>query len=60
MTLTGALGNDLPLFESGLIAVHPVDESGRTVLFVDRIRAIPPLASRDATVSVFQPMVQSF
>lgn len=53
MTLSGALADDKQLFESGLIAVHSRDNNGRTVLFVDRIRAIPPLATRDATVSEF-------
>lgn len=51
MSLTGAMAQDKDLFESGFIAVHPNDENGRTVVFVDRIRAIPPFATRDATVS---------
>jgi hypothetical protein len=51
MSLTGAMAQDKDLFESGFIAVHPNDENGRTVVFVDRIRATPPFATRDATVS---------
>ena len=51
MSLTGAMAQDKDLFESGFIAVHPNDDNGRTVIFVDRIRAIPPFATRDETVS---------
>jgi len=51
MNLSGAMDEDRELFESGLVAIHPKDDFGRVVLFVDRIRAILPLATRDATVS---------
>lgn len=44
---------DKTLLETGFLAVHPKDEHGRTVLFMDRIKAVAsPLATRDATVSL--------
>lgn len=51
MTLSGALAEDRSLFETGFLAIHPKDARGRNVLFIDRIRAVPPLASRNASVS---------
>jgi hypothetical protein len=51
MTLSGALADDKTLFETGILAFHPDDERGRNVLFLDRVRATPPLASREGTVS---------
>jgi hypothetical protein len=47
----GALAEDRGLLQSGFLAVHPKDENGRTVLSVDRIKAVLPFASRDAAVS---------
>lgn len=51
MSMTGAMAQDRDLFESGFIAVHHYDDHGRTVLFIDRVRAVPSFATRDATVS---------
>jgi hypothetical protein len=51
-TNNGALRDDVEIVQAGLLAIHPPDEKGRGVLFFDRIRAIPPLAERDAAVSI--------
>jgi hypothetical protein len=51
LTLSGALREDLEIIESGILAILPNDAKGRGVLFLDRIRAVPPLATRDAVVS---------
>lgn len=50
MSMTGAMAQDKDLFESGFIAIHHNDDHGRTVLFIDRVRAIPSFATRDATL----------
>ncbi len=50
MTLSGAIADDKELFESGFVAIHQKDENGRTVLFIDRIRVVPPSATRDPAV----------
>jgi hypothetical protein len=41
---------DLSIVEKGIVGVLPNDEHGRGVLYYDRIRAVPPLASRDGVV----------
>jgi hypothetical protein len=52
MTLdhNGALADDRKLLDSGFLSVHPNDERGRTVLAIDRIKVVPPFATRDAAV----------
>ena len=51
MSLYGALSNEHELIETGIFGILPNDQQGRGVLFFDRIRAIPPIASRDQVVS---------
>ena len=55
----GALGNDIKLLESGFLTVHGKDERGRTVFCIDRIKATPPFATRDAAVSNFVVMIKT-
>jgi len=55
----GALGDEINLLESGFLAVHSKDERGRTVLCIDRIKATPPFATRDAAVSTFVVMMKT-
>jgi hypothetical protein len=51
MTMASALREeDLRIIESDIIAILPNDEHGRGVLYYDRIRAVPPLASRNGVV----------
>ena len=38
--------------ESGILVILPNDERGRGVLCMDRIRAVPPIAPRDAVLRV--------
>ena len=52
LTLQGAFCDDHALIESGILSIMPHDTFGRGVLFFDRIRAIPPLATRQAMVRV--------
>ena len=53
LTMTGALAQDVEVIEAGIYAILPKDQKGRRgVLFLDRIRAIPPLAPREAVVSI--------
>jgi hypothetical protein len=49
----GALAEEYEIIETGIFAILPKDQKGRGVLFFDRIRAIPPLAPRDAVVCMF-------
>jgi hypothetical protein len=51
LTLGGALAQDAEVIETGIFAILRNDQKGRGVLFFDRIRAIPPLAPREAVVS---------
>jgi hypothetical protein len=51
MTLNGAMKEDCRVIQSGILSILPNDAHGRAVLFFDRIRAIPPLASRESVVS---------
>jgi hypothetical protein len=47
------LAQDVEVIEAGIYQILPKDQKGRGVLFFDRIRAIPPLASsREAVVSI--------
>jgi hypothetical protein len=50
MTLAGAMLDDLEALQKGFVVMLPQDEKGRGVLFYDRIRAIPSVASRDSVV----------
>jgi hypothetical protein len=52
LTMTGALAQDVEVIAAGIYQILPKDQKGRGVLFLDRIRAIPPLASREAVVSI--------
>jgi len=50
LDVDGALGEDRKLFETECITVNPKDDHGRTVLFLDRIKTVPPFGTRDAAV----------
>jgi hypothetical protein len=51
MAMAGALREeDLIIVEKDIVGVLPNDEHKRGVLYYDRIRAVPPLASRDGVV----------
>ena len=39
---------DHEIIEAGIFSILPKDQHGRGVWFFDRVRAIPPLAPRDA------------
>mmetsp|Transcript_13731 Transcript_13731/g.23835 ORF Transcript_13731/g.23835 Transcript_13731/m.23835 type:complete len:187 (+) Transcript_13731:185-745(+) len=52
MKLHGAMKDDICVVESAIVSILPNDMNGRGVLFFDRIRAIPPMADRDAVVSI--------
>jgi hypothetical protein len=41
---------DFSIVEKDIVGILPNDEHGRGVLYYDRIRAVPPLASRDGVV----------
>jgi hypothetical protein len=60
LTLTGALAQDAEVIETGIFAILRNDQKGRGVLFFDRIRAIPPLAPREAVVSAVVVLKKEF
>lgn len=41
---------DVGTLQKGFFSVLPCDRAGRAVIFFDRIRAIPAVASKDAVV----------
>jgi hypothetical protein len=51
MTLEAAMAEDVSTLHKGFFTVLPKDRAGRAVIFFDRIRAIPTVASREAVVS---------
>ena len=53
LTLMGAMAEDIEILETGIFSILPKDKKGRGVLVFDRIRAIPPLATRDSVVRIF-------
>ena len=52
LSMEGTLGSDVAIVESGILVILPNDERGRGVLCMDRIRAVPPIAPRDAVLRV--------
>ena len=51
MVMAGALREEgLIIVQKDIVGVLPNDEHGRGVLYYDRIRAVPPLASRNGVV----------
>ena len=52
MTLLGAMEDvGVACLQKGIVTILPHDECGRAVIFFDRIRAIPAIASRETVVS---------
>jgi len=58
MTLDGAMEDIFSCLEKGFLNVLPKDPSGRAVIFFDRIRAIPAVASRDSVLRVIFYILQ--
>jgi hypothetical protein len=54
MTLDAAMAEDISTLQKGFFTVLPNDRAGRAVIFFDRIRAIPAVASREAVVSTWK------
>ena len=52
MTTEGAMQGDETLLSLTLALVMEPDAAGRTVVFLDRIRAVPEVAPRDALLRV--------
>jgi hypothetical protein len=50
MTLDAAMAEDVCTLQKGFFTVLPNDRAGRAVIFFDRIRAMPTVASREAVV----------
>jgi hypothetical protein len=52
MTLLGAMEDvGIQCLQKGIVTILPNDECGRAVIFFDRIRAIPAIATRETVVS---------
>lgn len=50
MTLDGAMLDDVPYLQQGVVLVLPRDKQGRNVVFIDRVRCTPDVVPRDAVV----------
>jgi hypothetical protein len=58
MTLDGAMEENVSDLEKGFLNILPADLSGRQVIFFDRIRATPFVASRDSVLQVLFYVLQ--
>mmetsp|Transcript_26257 Transcript_26257/g.62393 ORF Transcript_26257/g.62393 Transcript_26257/m.62393 type:complete len:539 (-) Transcript_26257:1517-3133(-) len=59
MTLLGAMEDvGVACLQKGIVTILPNDECGRAVIFFDRIRAIPAIASRETVLKIIFYMLQ--